>query len=220
MTEPAEEARTRQGLYRFCSSALRPPEPSTWAQLQPAAAVLASRDMARFAYATDWLRLVDALGGQVADDEIESEYVRLFGVGPASTPAPPTESSYRVPERDGQTGAFVAGVQAEYLKMGVPTFRGTEPPDHISSEMEAMSYLCRTEAHAWKAAAVDEALNALKLQRGFLDRHLAIWVPLFAGRTRSARPAEPYASLVEFLHAFVVHEKNLAAMRVEIVQAS
>lgn len=220
MNDRAEEARTRQGLYRFASAALRAPEQSTWAQLGPAAELLRSRDIARFAFAPEWRRFTDSLFQAISRDEIESEYVRLFGVGPASTPAPPAESSYRVPERDGATGEFVASIQAEYRQLGIPSMDSGEPPDHIATELEAMSYLCRTEADAWEADNVIDGIRAVKLQRGFLDRHLAVWVPSFATNARKARPSTFYSSLINFVHAFVVNERNLATLRVESVQAS
>ncbi len=143
--------------------------------------------------------------------------MRLFGVGPASTPAPPVESFYRIGRREGGVGDFVARIQSEYRQMGVGWSGSAEPPDHIATELEAMSSLCRREWEAWESGSADEAVGSLRLQRTFLDRHLGVWAPLFTARALSANPGAFYSRLLEFIHSFVVHEKNLSAIRVMAV---
>lgn len=54
MTTPAEIARLRQGLYRFFSLALVPPEPGALDQLAAAADLLDSLDPSRYAFWPDW----------------------------------------------------------------------------------------------------------------------------------------------------------------------
>ena len=208
MTEWADDARTRQGLYRFIGAALRPPEEERLALLTSASGFIDDGDLDRYAYATAWRQFSDALTTETPVERLEIEYVRLFGVGMAGTPASPTESSYRVPSRDGGIADFVSALQDDYLSMGVAAVGTTEAPDHISTEMEAMSFLCRVEAEAWESDDSHIALATRALEARFLRGHLAVWVPVFADRTRAAKAKGFYRSLVDLLHAFVVGETD------------
>jgi TorA maturation chaperone TorD len=210
MTELAEESRTRQGLYRLTGASFRPPESESLSLLAPAVEFLQSRDLDRFAYAREWRAFAAQVLEGLSIDTLETEYVRLFGVGVAGTPATPTESFYRVPNRDGGVGDFVAQIQGEYRKMGLSWAGSSESPDHISTELDVMSYLCGVEADALEMGSSDQAIAALTRQRRFLDRHLAVWVPRFVEKAHAAHPSPFYKAALEFLHSFVVHERNIA----------
>ena len=149
MTEWADEAQTRQGLYRFLGVALRPPAVERFEQLTGALEFFDGRDLDRYVYSMDWRRFCDELGSVVSIEPLEVEYVRLFGVGMGGTPAMPTESVYRVPAGDGEIADFISSLQGEYRSMGLVAVDSAESPDHISTEMEVMSYLCGVEAEAW-----------------------------------------------------------------------
>ena len=211
MTELAEEARTRQGLYRLTGATLRPPEVGSFSLLAQAVEFMDARDLDRFAYAREWRTLAKQVLGGLSMEILETEYVRLFGVGVAGTPATPTESFYRVPKRDGGVGDFVAQIQIEYRRLGLTWAGSSEPPDHISTELDVMSYLCGIEADAWDQGSASEAFAAMSSQKGFLDQHLVIWVPLFVEKGRAAHPVPFYQAVLEFLHSFVVHERNITA---------
>lgn len=208
MTEWADEARTRQGLYRFIGGALRPPEIERFDLLVGAHDVLDGRDLDRYVYSMDWRRFCDELGSVTSVEPLEIEYVRLFGVGMGGTPAMPTESFYRVPAGDGGIADFISTLQSEYRSMGLASVESGESPDHISTEMEVMSYLCSVEAEAWDSAQSRLAIETLGVESRFLKAHLAIWVPLFAERARVADADGFYGRLVDLLHAYVVHEAD------------
>lgn len=212
MTELAEEARTRQGLYRVAGATLRPPAADTLATLGQAAQFMHTRDLERFSYAGKWHTLSALVAFPPSIEILEPEYVRLFGVGMSGTPATPMESFYRVPKREGGVGDFVAQLEDEYRRMGLSWAGTSEPPDHIATEMDAMSYLAGVEADAWQTGFVDEASSTLRNQQRFLGRHLSVWVPLFVTRARAANPAPFYSAAVEFLHSFVIHEKSIASL--------
>jgi len=208
MTEWTDDARTRQGLYRFIGVALRPPEAERLELLASAVGFLDGRDLDRYPYSMTWRRFRDEFRSVSVIEPLEIEYVRLFGVGMAGTPATPTESYYRVPSRDGGIAEFVASLQREYRSMGLTSAGSAESPDHISTEMEVMSYLCGVEAGAWESEEVGTAMDTLRTEARFLGAHLAVWVPSFVGRARGANAAGFYGALVDLLHAFVVHEAD------------
>lgn len=208
MTEWTDEARTRQGLYRFIGAALRPPESERLELLASARGFLDGRDLDRYAYSIDWRRFCDEFGSVTSLEALEVEYVRLFGVGMGGTPAIPTESFYRVPARDGGIADFVAALQREYRSMGLVSVASTESPDHISTEMDVMSYLCGVEADAWESGQDRLAMDTLGVEARFLKGHLSLWVPVYADRTRVADAGGFYGRLVDLLHAFVVHEAD------------
>jgi len=208
MTEWADEAQTRQGLYRFIGVALRSPEIERLKLLTGAREFLDGRDLDRYVYSSDWRRFCDELDSVSAIGPLEVEYVRLFGVGMGGTPASPTESVYSAPTRDGETADFISTLLSEYRSMGLVSVGSVESPDHISTEMEVMSYLCGVEAEAWSSEQSRLALETLGVESRFLRGHLAAWVPLFAGRVRVADADGFYGRLVDLLHAYVVHEAD------------
>jgi len=208
MIEWAEDSRTRQGLYRFIGVALRPPDSYRLGMLAASRCYFTGRELDRFAYSRAWRRFDEHLDGGAPLQSLEVEYVRLFGVGLSGTPAMPTESSYRVPARDGGIADFISKIQREYRAMGLVSAGKAEAPDHISTEMEVMSYLCGVEADAWESGQGTQALENLGLEARFLERHLAVWVPVFSRRVRAATPSGFYESLIDLLHAFVIHEAD------------
>lgn len=212
MTELAEEARTRQGLYRFTGAALRPPAADMFAILGPAVEFMHTRDLERFSFVREWHALAAVVTDPPPVEALEPEYVRLFGVGMSGTPATPTESFYRVPKREGGVGDFIAQLQNEYRRMGLSWAGASEPPDHVATEMDAMSFLAGLEADAWQTGRDDEATSALRNQLSFLNRHLSVWVLLFVTKAKAANPAPFYSAAVEFLHSLVIHEKSMASI--------
>jgi TorA maturation chaperone TorD len=215
MIEWADEAKTRQGLYRFLGAAMRPPEEDRLALLSSAWVFLSDRDLDAYPFAPSWRRFGDALASDSNVQNLEVEYVRLFGVGMTGTPAMPTESYYRVPARDGGIADFISELQREYRTKGLKPVGTAETPDHISTELEAVSYLCGVEVEAWDREQVDLAMDTLALEARFLSGHLAVWVPVFATRTRDASAGTFYRTLVDLIHAYVVHEADLIRLVVK-----
>jgi TorA maturation chaperone TorD len=127
----------------------------------------------------------------------------------------PTESYYRVPSRDGGIADFISVLQREYRSMGLKPVGTAETPDHISTELEAMSYLCGVEVEAWETGREQVAIDTLAHEAKFLSGHLAVWVPVFASRTRDAGSGQFYSSLIDLIHAFVVHEADFVRLVVK-----
>jgi TorA maturation chaperone TorD len=208
MTEWADEARARQGLYRFIGAALLPPERGRLELLSSAYGILDEYELDKYPYFIAWRNFVVVLNADVSPEDLGIEYVRLFGIGFRGTPALPTESDYRAPNRDGAVASFMASLQAEYRSMGLTSVGSAEAPDHISTELEVMSYLCGVEADAWASGQETLARDTLEVESRFVRRHLAVWIPMFAGRVLAANPAPFYERASELVHAFVIHEDD------------
>lgn len=211
MTEWADEARARQGLYRFIGAALLPPERGRLELLASAVGILESYDLDRSPYSIAWRNFVAVLGSDVSPEDLGIEHVRLFGVGFRGTPAIPNESNYRAPNRDGAVAAFTASLQADYRSMGLISAGGGEAPDHVSTELEVMSYLCGVEADNWESDQETLALDTIEIEARFVRRHLAVWIPMFASRVLAAEPGPFYDRAAKLVHAFVVHESDYLA---------
>lgn len=207
MTEWADDARTRQGLYRFTAAALRPPDRERLTLLTYAVDQFEERDLDRYAFARAWRAFAHSLSEVPEIADLESEYVRLFGVGMTGVPAPPIESFYRLGAVD-SVGIFVSALQSEYRSMGVSAQGSAEAPDHVATEMEVMSFLCRAEAEAWRLGDSEGAFAVRDRESSFLSGHLVSWVPVFADRVRRADPSTFYHTLIDLLHAFVVGDRD------------
>jgi TorA maturation chaperone TorD len=211
MTEWAEEARGRQGLYRFIGAGLLPPERGRLELLASAIGILEEYDLFKSPYAISWRNFVAILESDVSPEDLGIEYVRLFGVGFSGTPAMPTESDYRAPNRDGAVAAFISSLQADYRSMGLISAGGGEAPDHISTELEVMSYLCGVEADNWESGHENLAMDTIGIEARFVRRHLAVWIPMFASRVLAAEPVPFYERASKLVHAFVIHENDYLA---------
>jgi len=110
---------------------------------------------------------------QQYEEMLREDYSKLF-VGPGHLKAPPWESVYRSQERL-LFGEQTLAVREFYRSYGLEAKqKNAEPDDHISLELEFMSYLCR-------AGSAEEELSE-KYRAGqevFLREHLLTWAPDF-----------------------------------------
>lgn len=221
MTERAETARTRQGLYRYFGGALLPPVPERLASIGAAGAYLADRGLESFAFYGSWMAFrAAASSADVA--RLAPEYVALFASGVDGALCPPTESYYRGNARGGEIARVVARVEEEYRELGLFVTNGSEAPDHVVTQLEAMSMLCAREAEAREASSLEATRAALFAQERFLRSHLTVWLPEFRARVAQApRVSRFYRVLTEAVHAFVVHETDfVAGLRRRLAEAT
>ena len=142
--------------------------------------------------------------------ELELERQRLF-VGPAKLPCPPYESVYRtdVPaeERGLLMGEAAADVRRRYREVGLDLAPDQHDlPDHISSELEFMHFLCRREVEALERNDEDEAAAWHARQRSFVHDHLAVWVPRFCADVVQATNEPFYAAVAALCQEHVLAE--------------
>jgi TorA maturation chaperone TorD len=205
----AVNAATRQGLYRMFGRALLTPEEGVTETLSAAADYLEAQDLTRFAFYPHWLSFRSALADAPAVDELATTHVRLFASGVDGALCPPIESWYKTEARFGGTAELVAVLEADYRALGLAVVGTAEPPDHASTQLEAMSALCAREAEAWRSGRDPDAADALEGQDRFLRAHLATWFGDFAARVRSADPDGWYHAVTKAVDAFVIQEVDL-----------
>lgn len=200
-------ARFRQGIYRLLASSFLPPQKERWQQMQEAAKLLRRQDKwARdLPFYMPWREFSASLG-QKEPLSLE-DYNRLLGPG---GDAPPWESSYLGPILLAQA-EVVADLQQAYLRAGLhPTF--PHGPDHISVELEFMSYLCGQEAEAWERGDTREVRRQLKREGKFLGGHLCRWLPAFVRRLEGAAAPPVLVKGAYAAWALTCHDYDLARL--------
>ena len=157
MSELAEIARLRQGLYRFFGGALLAPRETWLESLTAAAGYLDGLGIEAYAFYPSWRALVDRIMDLEELSVLEAEYVRLFASGTDDALCPPTESYYRARAEGGGMARVMAELGHEYRALGIAV--AGEGPDHAVTELEVMSSLCASEAHAWETMDVVGAVR-------------------------------------------------------------
>ena len=209
MTQAADMARLRQGLYRFFGGALAPPEQVRLDELRAAVELIESMDLAGFAFYREWRPFAAVLESDATVADLAPEYVRLFASGTKGVLCPPIESFYRGNGRREAIAEVVTAIQEDYRALGLATTADSEAPDHATTQLEIMSTLCARESAAWEMQLLQEAESVLEAEAQFISRHLAVWIPHLRVRVHSAGPKDFYASYIDALHAFVIHDKDI-----------
>lgn len=145
-------------------------------------------------------------------EQLEHEYVELFVVNTSKALCPPYESVYL--ERQGRERGLVSvAVERAYADSGVALADGGELPDHAALELGFLAVLCDEEEQAWRDGEVERALDRLRQERDFHERHLQRWFSTFARRlARAAAAGSFYRELAEAARAFVTHDLDLVRM--------
>ena len=149
-------------------------------------------------------------GGAYAD--FESEYIRLFDVGPAGPPCPLYGGVYagdRMKTMEDATRFY----NFFQLRL-VPQVR--ELPDHITTELEFLHYLTFREVEARQRGMDPSPL--LRATRDFLARHLSKWVPRMQARLAKQTTCAFFPALVQFAVTFFAADHAYAAAAAEALQ--
>jgi DMSO reductase family type II enzyme chaperone len=112
-----------------------------------------------------------ALPGDVDEEEIEVEFVRLFESGPGGPPCPLVEGAWREDRK-----VVLRELILFYNHFGLSYAEGAqdERPDHICLEMEFLHYLTFKEVQALQTGADPSSYR--RAQRDFLERHPLAWI--------------------------------------------
>jgi len=205
----------RQGAYRLFSQSLLYPDEHRLA-LMPRVVQEMAKDEAwgHITPLQEWRDYLALLRGLPAwhPTDIQAEYLSLFVVNVDGVPCPPYESAY---SEGGSplAGWLGASLAAEYGREGLaPSPASGEPPDHVATELEFMSFLCNAEALARQQGDPQRARDAVKRQQQFLEQHLDPWIPLFEERVRVSDSSGFYAGVVKGLRAFIRRERAVLAL--------
>lgn len=101
------------------------------------------------------------------------EWTRLFrGVKPGYGPPPPKESSFRLLDKH--------SLVLQYAQSGLHINpQMNEDVDYLGVEVQFLATLIEKEEQCWRLGLVNEALQVIEREYGFLLEHLWSWVPEF-----------------------------------------
>jgi len=142
--------------------------------------------------------------------ELAVEYANLF-LGVKRKPAHPSESVY-TSDQQSMYGESRDRVLSTYWEAGVDKKKEfTEPEDHIAIELQFMEYLSRKVVESLQKKDTGEAIKFLRVSRGFLHDHLAIWVPKLAKDVDESAEMDFYKGVAEVTDAFIAIDSEVVA---------
>ncbi len=141
-------------------------------------------------------------------EDLAVEYSRLF-LGPGRHISPHESVHLREGEGGGllwgeatiKAKKFIESCGLEYK----PEYSGM--PDHIGVELEFMSESAKQEARAWEKKDVDRALYCQKIEKKFIEEHLAPWVPLFCDKVIKDAELSFYGEIAKLTKSFIEFER-------------
>lgn len=130
-------------------------------------------------------------------EQLKDEYVNCFDVGGNGTPPCPLYEGLCRKDED-RVGIIMDLLRFyNFFDLKLSQSR-RDYPDHLSTELEFMSYLASLEAQAEEEGI--ETTPSQLAQRDFLNRHLDIWLPLL------------HLRLTQYLESTIYHDLCLSLM--------
>lgn len=208
-------ATLRQEAYRFLALLLHYPGNGRLAPVSDIARYLRHRSAAssKFAFHITWdglLRRIES-GGPETERDIQVSYSRLFIGNAAQKAIPLSECGYTNPMT---SGLVLAEVEGSYGAVGLRLGPGGADPDHVTTELEFISFLCGREAAAWRSEDMGQALDLLSRQKTFLEAHLFRWLPLLENAVTRRDGDGFYAEVVRASWALVAHDVDMTGLLV------
>jgi DMSO reductase family type II enzyme chaperone len=157
--------------------------------------------------------LVDALVAYNIDlDELRRAHGRVF-THIENQDCPAHESAY-CPGDVFRRADVMADVAAFYRAHGLQV-GGTrrERVDHITTELEFLSFLARKEAYAIEHLGPDEIEECQRSQEHFLRDHVGRWAPGFADRLQTVADHQFFVTIGSLLAAWL--EADLSSLAIE-----
>ena len=140
-------------------------------------------------------------------ESFQTEYVRLFVNSREGVLAPPHASFYTEGTLFGQASQEAL---THYERFRItPDDSENEPPDHISYELEFLSFLCAMEQEALDQGRHEDADGLRKAQADFLCNLLIPWANRFCDRIVENANLAYYQLVGAFTKGFLAHESAL-----------
>jgi anaerobic sulfite reductase subunit A len=139
--------------------------------------------------------------------ELAAEYADLF-LGIAGKPPHPSESVYSSNDH------LVMGKARDevldfYRKAGLEKVKEfTEPEDHIAIELNFMALLCQRTVDVLEGNDKKKANEYLRIQKDFVEKHLAQWVPQLAKDVLEQAEVDFYKGVAMITDGFIEMEKR------------
>ncbi len=152
---------------------------------------------------------------RTAVDDLEATYVGCFG-HTISKECPPYEAEYEH-SHIFQKSQNLADISGFYKAFGLHPARDChERPDHISTELEFMHFLCVKEAHAHAKGHADDRLSVcIDAQERFLGDHLGRWASGFVRRLEAKSENSLYGLLAGVLASFLASEMRMFGLELD-----
>ena len=138
-------------------------------------------------------------------DDLAIEYTALF-LGPGGHVSP-YASVYLDGDHGSLMGPTTSWVQDFITAAGFDyreDYHGL--PDHIAVELELMRRMAESEAEAGDESDFDRASKCHRIQRAFIDNHLALWVPRFCDEVIAVADLPFYRELAKVTRDFINDE--------------
>lgn len=215
--EQLDRAQARANLYALLALCFSQPTLRLAEDLAGGALSAALRESAEVMglQAGAELAALEELGrtqGSAADlqAELALEYMRLF-VGPGTLVCPPYESVCRndVPadERGLLMGSTTVAVRQAYAAAGVDlAAEHHDLPDHISTELEFMYFLCAREAEARERGPAVDVAQWVERQQAFGAARLGQWATAFCDGVERETKNLFYRSVASLLNRYILAE--------------
>ena len=153
---------------------------------------------------------VDAHG--VGHEELRRAHGRVF-THIENKDCPAHESAYS-PGDVFRRADVMSDVAAFYKAHGLQAGGSTqERVDHITTELEFLSFLARKEAYAIENLGADEVEECRRSQKHFLRDHVGCWVPGFAARLQTVADHEFFVVIGALLSTWI--EADLDWLEIE-----
>jgi DMSO reductase family type II enzyme chaperone len=205
-TTVARAAAGRSRLYQFLALAFAFPDKDLYDAVRDGSfAETVASICEQLPYEVDCSIAAELRAVPEAYGDFESEYIRLFDVGPSGPPCPLYGGVYvgdRMKVMEDATRFY------NFFSLHLSPEQH-ELPDHITTQLEFLHYLTFREAEV-RETGVDAA-PLLRAERDFLSRHLCKWVPQLQSKLAKQGAGPFFPALVRFAAAFFERDRAYAA---------
>lgn len=200
MNENQSAAGSREDVYRLLAASYYSPTPALLeenccAQLAGLLSVLAPEAATHAAEAA-------RISAAQPLEALAIEHARLF-LGPFQLVAPPY-GSYYLEDKKSVMGDSTAAAEFFYRNCGLRLADDFhELPDHLTVELEFMSFLAFSQRQAETTANGEDSKRLVGLQREFLEKFLIPWLQPFTAAVIDDGEAPFYQAVARCTAAFV-----------------
>jgi len=209
MNEIQSSAAIREDVYRLLAACYYSPTPvlSDERCCETLAALLSGLAPEAAAHAAEAAQMLAAQ----SIETVAVEHARLF-MGPFHLVAPPY-GSYYLDDNQTVMGDSTAEVEAFYHACGLHLADDFhELPDHITVELEFISFLAFSQRQAAASADDAELRRLVVLQREFLGKYLMPWLEPFTAAVINDGEAPFYQAIARCTAAFVTADNAALAV--------
>lgn len=199
---PADEARSRMGMYRLLGRFYREEvDAALLDRLTEENALSALREAGLD------LEIPAAANREAWLEQHAIEFTRLF-IGPGRHVSP--HESVHTPSGDHLLNNARTAMVRRFIHAAGFDFEESWRvyPDHIATELEFMEALIGVQAESLENGDEQEAGTSLMLQQEFMQRHLGEWIPAFCKRLCKEARLPLYSSLAKVTLQFLHLEKR------------